>query len=197
MAASQLVYKHSISTIMPQRPPADSAVPIAEGGMRSASLQDLFLAAAAREQGADDLVPGQWRHAAGRRSPASTNSRVLLERGGQVQLVYKHAISTLQPPHPLDLGDARAQRIERRLSASTIAVNDVARGERAVVVVPERAGEGARRSTEARLEEAEGLAEAIGIDVVARKAFRVRAGPAGDLARQGPGRGDRRDRQRQ
>ena len=30
---------------------------------------------------------------------------VLLERDEQLQLVYKHAISTLQPPHPLDLGD--------------------------------------------------------------------------------------------
>jgi len=28
---------------------------------------------------------------------------LILERGGQVQLVYKHAISTLQPAHPLDL----------------------------------------------------------------------------------------------
>lgn len=53
-------------------------------------------------------------------------------------------------------------------------VNDVARGERAVVVVPERVGGGSRRSTEARLDEAEGLAGAIGIDVVARKAFRLR-----------------------
>ena len=53
-------------------------------------------------------------------------------------------------------------------------VNDVARGERAVVVVPERVGEGSRRSTEARLDEAEGLAGAIGVDVVARKAFRLR-----------------------
>jgi host factor-I protein len=29
---------------------------------------------------------------------------MVLERGGQVQLVYKHAISTLQPSHPLNLG---------------------------------------------------------------------------------------------
>ena len=29
---------------------------------------------------------------------------LLLERGGQVQIVYKHAISTLQPAHALDLG---------------------------------------------------------------------------------------------
>jgi len=50
----------------------------------------------------------------------------------------------------------------------------VARGERAVIVVPELPREGARRSADARVEEAEGLAEAIGIDVVAAKAFRVR-----------------------
>ena len=49
---------------------------------------------------------------------------------------------------------------------------------------------GARR--EARIEEAEGLAEAIGIDVVAAKPFRVRAPRPATLARQGPGRGDRR-----
>src|SRR5690349_3637793 len=53
-------------------------------------------------------------------------------------------------------------------------VNDVARGERAMVVVPERVGDGARRSTEARVEEAAGLAEAIGVDVVAKRAFRLR-----------------------
>ena len=29
---------------------------------------------------------------------------LVLERGGQIQLVYKHAISTLQPATPLDLG---------------------------------------------------------------------------------------------
>ena len=51
---------------------------------------------------------------------------------------------------------------------------EVARGERAVLVVPERQGEGARRSADARVDEATGLAEAIGIDVVARKSFRLR-----------------------
>ena len=33
---------------------------------------------------------------------------LVLERGGQVQLVYKHAISTLQPAHPLSLGPEEA-----------------------------------------------------------------------------------------
>jgi len=40
--------------------------------------------------------------------------------------------------------------------------------------VPELPREGARRSAEARVEEAEGLAEAIGINVVAARPFRVR-----------------------
>jgi GTPase len=53
-------------------------------------------------------------------------------------------------------------------------VSDVARGERALVVVPERVGDGARRSTEARVEEAAGLAQAIGVEVVAKCAFRLR-----------------------
>ena len=40
-------------------------------------------------------------------------------------------------------------------------VSDVARGERALVVVPERVGEGSRRSIEARLDEAEKQAAAL------------------------------------
>src|ERR671921_2385704 len=47
--ASQLVYKHSISTIMPSEPPSDfvATKPSTEGV--KAGLQDLFLAAAARD----------------------------------------------------------------------------------------------------------------------------------------------------
>ena len=41
--------------------------------------------------------------------------------------------------------------------------------------MPELPREGARRSVEARVEEAEGLAEAIGIDVVKSRAFRLRS----------------------
>ncbi|MES2326800.1 MAG: GTPase HflX [Pseudomonadota bacterium] len=51
---------------------------------------------------------------------------------------------------------------------------EVARGERAIIAVPELPRETARRSAEARVEEAEGLAEAIGIDVVAARPFRLR-----------------------
>jgi GTP-binding protein HflX len=56
---------------------------------------------------------------------------------------------------------------------------EVARGERAVLVVPEQTGRGrsggiSRRSAEARLDEAQGLAEAIGIKIVARHSYRLR-----------------------
>ena len=52
---------------------------------------------------------------------------------------------------------------------------DVTRGERAIVVGIERAGQGDGRSSEARLEEAVGLAEAIGIAVVDSRTFRLRS----------------------
>jgi GTP-binding protein HflX len=51
---------------------------------------------------------------------------------------------------------------------------EVARGERAIIAVPELPREGTRRSAEARIEEAVGLAEAIGIVVAASRAMRVR-----------------------
>ena len=105
--ASQLVYKHSISTIMPSEPPPDfvaSSTP-AEGG--KAALQDLFLAAAARETDRITvfLVNGVMLqgHIAG-----FDQFALILERGGQVQLVYKHAISTLQPTHALSLAEPAA-----------------------------------------------------------------------------------------
>jgi GTP-binding protein HflX len=50
----------------------------------------------------------------------------------------------------------------------------IARGERALLVLPERSNDGAMRSIDARLDEAAGLAAAIGIDVVERRSFRLR-----------------------
>jgi len=67
--------------------------------------------------------------------------------------------------------------MSRRLSLTNFDGNgaiEVARGERAVIAVPELPREGARRSADARMEEAQRLAAAIGIDVVAAKPFRVR-----------------------
>ena len=102
--ASQLVYKHSISTIMPAEPPPDfvakAPAQIGQGGR--AALQDLFLAASTREQQRMTLflVNGVMLQGS---VAAFDQFSVLLERSGQVQLVYKHALSTLQPERPLNL----------------------------------------------------------------------------------------------
>jgi host factor-I protein len=102
--ASQLVYKHSISTIMPSSPPPDF-VPstTAEAGHGAkAALQDQFLAAAVRDRAGMTLflVNGVMLQGS---VAAFDQFSLLLQRGGQIQLVYKHALSTLQPDHALQL----------------------------------------------------------------------------------------------
>jgi host factor-I protein len=101
--ASQLVYKHSISTVMSNEPLADfTAAPApADGG--KGGLQDQFLAAAVKDQERMTLFLVNGVMLQGNVTGFDQFS-LILERGGQVQLVYKHAISTLQPAHPLNLG---------------------------------------------------------------------------------------------
>jgi host factor-I protein len=104
-AASQLIYKHAISTIMPLRTPELDlqAFGKAAGGAR-ASLQDVFLAAAAREKAPMTLFLVNGVMLQGQVA-GFDQFCVMLERDEQLQLVYKHAISTLQPPHSLELGE--------------------------------------------------------------------------------------------
>ena len=100
---SQLVYKHSISTIMPAERPKDLVATQGEPPGGRATLQDLFLAAAAKEREPMTvfLVNGVMLQG----SVAGYDQfSVLLERGEQIQLIYKHAVSTLQPASPLNLG---------------------------------------------------------------------------------------------
>jgi len=101
--SAQLVYKHSISTIMPAQAPADLETGTGDGDNgKRAQLQDLFLQAAARQQEPMTifLVNGVMLQGA---VAGYDQFSLVLERGGQVQLVYKHAISTMQPGHPLNL----------------------------------------------------------------------------------------------
>lgn len=105
--ASQLVYKHSISTIMPPEPPTDFVATVAPVDGAKASLQDLFLAAAAREHERMTLFLINGVMLQGSVTGFDQFSLVL-ERGGQIQLIYKHAISTLQSAHPLNLGPEQA-----------------------------------------------------------------------------------------
>ena len=100
--AAQLVYKHSISTIMPAEPPSDFVPTRAAEHGGKAALQDLFLAAATRdsERMTLFLVNGVMLQGS---VTGFDQFSLVLERGGQIQLVYKHALSTLQPAHPLNL----------------------------------------------------------------------------------------------
>ena len=103
--SSQLVYKHAISTIMPAQPPTDlpDATISSPGNGKRPALQDLFLAAAARdaEPMTVFLVNGVMLQGV---VAGFDQFSLILERSGQVQLVYKHALSTMQPEHPLNLG---------------------------------------------------------------------------------------------
>ncbi len=99
---TQLIYKHSISTIMPARP-LDLHKTKPAAAAAKAGLQDSFLSAAAHEHENMTvfLVNGVMLEGT---VTAHDQFSLLLERAGQVQLIYKHAISTIQPDNPLPIG---------------------------------------------------------------------------------------------
>jgi host factor-I protein len=102
--ALQLVYKHAISTIMPLQPPPEFMPGDGAGAVGPrAALQDLFLSAAVRDRASITLFLVNGVMLQGSVATFDQFS-LLLERGGQFQLVYKHAISTLQPAQALVLG---------------------------------------------------------------------------------------------
>ena len=109
--AAQLVYKHSISTIMPAETPADFVPTATAGEGAKASLQDQFLGAATRDKERMTLflVNGVMLQGT---VVGFDQFSLVLERSGQIQLVYKHAISTLQPGHALNLGGEGAAESE-------------------------------------------------------------------------------------
>ena len=93
--AGQLVYKHSIATIVPGGT-IDGVELDVPGEDPRASLQDRFLAAAAARRDALTLFLVNGVMLQGE-VVAFDQFSVLLRRGPLVQLVYKHAISTIQP----------------------------------------------------------------------------------------------------
>ncbi len=100
---SQLIYKHAISTVMPSHP-----IDLAEMergmevGPRSALLQEVFLHAVRRSGDPVTmfLVNGVMLQG---EVAAFDLFCLLLRRDGMSQLVYKHAVSTVQPMRPLNL----------------------------------------------------------------------------------------------
>jgi host factor-I protein len=103
---SQLVYKHAISTVMPAHgfevDQLRALLPTPT--TKAKSLQEIFLSAVHKsgESVTMFLVNGVMLQGD---IAAFDLFCVLLERDRQVQLVYKHAISTVQPNGPVNLND--------------------------------------------------------------------------------------------
>lgn len=112
---SQLVYKHAISTIMPGAgfDPAPIRQAFADMESKSKLLQEIFLSAVqkAGQPVTMFLVNGVMLQG---EIGAYDLFCVMLERDRAAQLVYKHAISTVQPNGPVNLNvqDEDGQAIE-------------------------------------------------------------------------------------
>jgi host factor-I protein len=109
---AQLVYKHAISTIMPSHP-----VDLAEierlfadqmQKKKPGSLQEVFLTAVRRaeEPVTMFLVNGVMLQG---EIAAFDLFCMLLQREGLSQLVYKHAISTVQPERPISFMEGQEE----------------------------------------------------------------------------------------
>jgi host factor-I protein len=107
---SQLIYKHAISTIMPSGPVdvASIADAMGEPTRKQPLLQEIFLNAVRKsdENVTMFLVNGVMLQG---QIAAFDLFCMLLQREGLSQLVYKHAVSTIQPAHPLNLADETSE----------------------------------------------------------------------------------------
>lgn len=106
---SQLIYKHAISTIMPAGMMDTSGIvdPLATASGKVRGLQDVFLGAVTRSEDSVTmfLVNGVMLQGY---VAAYDLFCMLLQRDGLSQLVYKHAVSTIQPARPLNLAEEQA-----------------------------------------------------------------------------------------
>ena len=110
--ASQLIYKHAISTIMPAQPidlgDLEKAFAEQESKRKGNSLQEVFLSAVRRsgEPLTMLLVNGVMLQG---EIAAYDLFCMLLERDRLCQLVYKHAVSTVQPENPINLAEMQGE----------------------------------------------------------------------------------------
>jgi host factor-I protein len=106
---SQLIYKHAISTIMPSGPVDVAGVveAVGESTGKNPGLQEIFLSAVRKggEPVTMFLVNGVMLQGS---IAAFDLFCMLLQREGLSQLVYKHAVSTVQPANPLNLAEEQA-----------------------------------------------------------------------------------------
>ena len=101
---SQLIYKHAISTIMPAGPMDLAAIVDGanEGSKRQPLLQEIFLNAVRKSDDAVTMFLINGVMLQGQIAGFDLFC-MLLQREGMAQLVYKHAVSTIQPARPLNL----------------------------------------------------------------------------------------------
>ena len=101
---SQLIYKHAISTVMPAHSLDLSEIEKNFEERKSTLLQEIFLTAVRKSHDPVTmfLVNGVMLQG---EIAAFDLFCMLLRRDGLSQLVYKHAISTVQPSSPLNLAD--------------------------------------------------------------------------------------------
>lgn len=103
---SQLIYKHAISTIMPSGQIDVAAIvdQMGETTKKQPLLQDIFLNAVRKSEDSVTmfLVNGVMLQGG---IAAFDLFCMLLHRDGMAQLVYKHAVSTIQPSRPLNLAE--------------------------------------------------------------------------------------------
>jgi host factor-I protein len=101
---AQLIYKHAISTIMPAQPlnltEIENAFTEQQEKKKPVLLQEVFLGAVRRAQEPVTmfLINGVMLQG---EIAAFDLFCMLLQRDNLVQLVYKHAISTIQPERPV------------------------------------------------------------------------------------------------
>lgn len=103
---SQLIYKHAISTIMPSNPIDIGAIvaAVGEAQKKQPLLQEIFLNAVRKSEDSVTMFLVNGVMLQGQIASFDLFC-MLLEREGMAQLVYKHAVSTIQPAHALNLAD--------------------------------------------------------------------------------------------
>ena len=109
---AQLIYKHAISTIMPSQPvdmgDIQQAFTEQLEKKKPSLLQEVFLSAVRRsgEHVTMFLVNGVMLQG---EIAAFDLFCMLLERDRLCQLVYKHAVSTVQPENPINLAEMQGE----------------------------------------------------------------------------------------
>ena len=110
---SQLIYKHAIFTIMPSGPLDVAAIVegMNEHQKKQPLLQEIFLNAVRKSEDPVTMFLINGVMLQGQIAGFDLFC-MLLQREGMAQLVYKHAVSTIQPARPLNLAEEQAGSAE-------------------------------------------------------------------------------------